>query len=161
MGLGQVGAGDKAGDPPPDPDVELFVRPAEHFGSAVIPQQGARWCEELPGSHSTKDESKEVLVARDLEEEREVLRRLLAAGSSSEDILAYLNLTRSFVAEAVALLRGGRRLQVNLPRALPATRFKVLTGGKVYRTSCPKARSFSKDSFPQTLACYGINWEVL
>ena len=143
-----------------DPHAELFVRMAEHFRSVVIPQQGETWREELPRVPLTMNELKEVLCEREGRDERAAIKELARKGSSSAEIIEYLGLTRELVREAFVTLRGVRQLQVGLANILGATRFKVLTQGRVYHVKCPKTFCFEKDSFQHMLKCYGLTEHI-
>ena len=144
------------GNNPSDPNAELFVRLAEHFRSVVIPQQGEVWREKLPRVPLSTNELKEVLLIQENRDEREALERLAEKGSTSAEIIKCLGLTRELAREVFWVLRGKRKLQVNLARILGAARFKVLTLGKVYHVKCPKTHCFERDSFQHMLQCYGI-----
>ena len=132
------------------------MRLAEHFRSAVLPQQGEQWRESLPRVPLTTEELKVVLRLREDEDERRAITELAKKGSTSAVIMDFLELTREIVREALEILRGERRLQVNLARILGAVRFKVLTQGKVYHVKCPKKHCFEKDSFQHMLRCYHL-----
>ena len=136
------------------------MRMAEHFRSVVIPQQGDPWRERLPRVPLATDELKEVLKVQEDSDERVALAELAQKGSTSAVIINYLNLTREVVREAFTVLRGERHLQVGLAQILGATRYKVLTEGKVYHVKCPKTYCFEKDSFAHMLQCYNLAEEV-
>ena len=154
----EVGGGD--GEAIADPHAELFVRLAEHFRSVVIPQQGELWRERLPRVPLTTDELKEVLKTQEDSDERVALAELAQKGSTSAVITNYLDLTREIVREAFTVLRGERHLQVGLAQILGATRYKVLTEGKVYHVKCPKTYCFERDSFSHMLQRYDLTKEV-
>ena len=144
------------GDRFEDPLAELYVRLAEHFRSVVIPQQGEKWRAELPRIPLTTEELKKVLQHHEDEDERRALRRLAEEGSTSAAIMDFLGLTREIAREAFEMLKGERRLQVNLARILGASRYKVLTQNKVYHVKCPRKTCYEKDSFQHMLHCYHL-----
>ena len=45
---------------------------------------------------------------------------------------------------------------MNLLRILSATRFRILTKGKLYRAKCPKTYCYSRDSLRHLLECYEL-----
>ena len=143
-----------------DPKAELFLRLAEHFRSVVIPQQGEKWRLNLPRIPVSTAEVKEKLQSKEEEDERIALRIMKDKGSTSAAILTYLDLTREIIQEAFKLLRGARRAQVNLAEILGATRFKILTKGKVYHVKCPRTYCYVKDSFEHMLECHSLQEEV-
>ena len=51
-------------------------------------------------------------------------------------------------------------MQVRLAQILGATRFKVLTEGKVYHVKCPTTYCFERDSFSHMLQCYKLTETV-
>ena len=85
-----------------------------------------------------------------------MIHRLAEHGSSAAMVIKYLGVTRPTVEEALKILRGERRVQVNLLRILSATRFRVLTKGKIYHTKCPKRYCFERDSLRHLLECYEL-----
>ena len=97
-----------------DPLAELFIRLAEHFRSVVIPQQGEQWREKLPRIPLTMDELQMTLLRYEDEDELMALQRLAPKGSTSAAIMDFLGLTGDLIREAFTVLRGERRLQVNL-----------------------------------------------
>ena len=139
-----------------DPQAELFLRLAEHFRSVVIPQQGEQWRLLLPRVPLTTNELKEIMAAKADADERRALDALAERGSTSAGIIKYLDLTRELIREAFAILRGERRLQVNLARILGAARYKILTQGKVYHVKCPHTFCYERDSFFHMLECYQL-----
>ena len=72
----------------------------------------------------------------------------------------FLGLTRKIIREAFEVLKGERRLRVNLARILGASRYKVLTQNKVYHVKCPRKTCYEKDSFQHMLSCYGLEDDV-
>ena len=70
----------------------------------------------------------------------------------------FLGLPRALAQEAFALLRGERRLQVNLSRILGAARYKVLTQNRIYHVKCPKKWC---PKFQHMLQCYRLTERVV
>ena len=153
--------GETEGGSEGDSNQELLLRLAEHFRTVVLPQQGAGWTESLPRLPLTTEELKSLLSEKEQADEMAVLRELAAMGSTSAEILAYLQVTRPVIKEALAQLCHERQLQTNLAGILCATRFKILVNGRVYHTKCPKTMCYSKDSFGHLLECYSLQQEVL
>ena len=71
-------------------------------------------------------------------------------------VIRDLRASRPTVEEALKILRGERRAQVNLLRILSATRFRVLTKGEIYRSKYPKTHCYSRGSLSHLLECYDL-----
>ena len=69
-------------------------------------------------------------------------------------VIRDLRASRPTVEEALKILRGERRAQVNLLRILSAARFRVLATCKIYRNKCPKTFRYSRDSLSHLLERY-------
>ena len=93
-------------------------------------------------------------------DEQRVLWGLAAMGSMSAKIITELRLTRQTIAEAFVMLRGKRKQQVALAGVLSATRYKILTEGKVHHTKCPRTYCYECDSFDHMLICYKLTESV-
>ena len=115
----------------------------------------------LPRVPLTTNELKEALLKRENRDELEALHRLADKGSTSAQIIRSLGLTRVLVHEAFVVLRGKRKLQVNLARILGAARYKVLTQGRVYHVKCPKTYCYERDSFQHMVQCYNIRDRIV
>ena len=152
--IGGIGGGEG------DPDQELFLRLAEHFRTAALPQQGVRRAENLPRLPLTTEELKEPLTEKEQADELAALTQLALMGSTSAEILAYLQVARPVIKEAFPQLCHERQLQTNLAGVLCATRFKILVNGRVYHAKCPKTLRYSEDSFGRLLECHSLQQEV-
>ena len=148
------------GGPDPDVDRELFLRLAEHFRAAALPQQGAEWADGLPRLPLTTAESKDLIQERVERDEIRAMGRLVGLGSLSATIVMCLGLTRSVIKEALAQLSHDRHLQVTLRSILGATRFKILVRGRVYHVECPHTMLYMQDSFGHLLECFPLQQDV-
>ena len=93
-------------------------------------------------------------------DERRVLDLLGDLDSESASIIAFLDLTREAIGEAMDRLKTQRMQQVTLLTILAATRFRTLTKEGLVPTQCPRPGCGKKDSFWHLLECYGLQTSV-
>ena len=103
-------------------DQELFLRLAEHFRRAALQQLGEDWVKCLPRLPCTTDELKELPDASEQKDELAVLRLPALMGSTSSEIITYLEVTRTVVTEVFSHRSYERSLQTNLAGILCAAR---------------------------------------
>ena len=146
------------GDPEEEMDLpqKLFLSVAEHFRTAVLPNQSGNWRNHLPILPCTAGELKEVLENQYRQDEMKVLTQLAQLGSTSAQIITSLELTRDIVEEALHELRGERRAQCNLLDILSAARYKTITNEGLMDTHCPLQACRARDSFAHMLGCYDL-----
>ena len=103
---------------------------------------------------------KTLLERKWLDDDLGAIGRLAELGSSSATVLVHFGLTRAEVAEAILPLRGRRNLWVNLASIQAASRYTVLTRGKLYHVKCPQTYRLERDSFGRLIECYHLVPEV-
>ena len=80
--------------------------------------------------------------------------------SESASIIAFLDLSREAISEAMDKLKDNRLQQVTLLTILSATRFRILTKEGLVPTQCPRPGCGKRGSFRHLLECYGLQTSV-
>ena len=103
---------------------------------------------------------KAVIRSHFQQDERRALDLLGDLDSESASIIAFLDLSREAISEAMDRLKDQRNQQVTLLTILSATRFRILTKEGLVPTQCPRSGCGKKDSFWHLLECYGLQTSV-
>ena len=136
--------------------IKLHASLAEFFRGVVVPQQGRKWKSTLPWIPLTTRELKAAVKETFERDEGIILSMLAEEGSVSASIISALELTRSIVKEALAVLGDSRETQQNLLDILGATRYRTIYEGQLHYTVCPKQRCSSRDDFWHMIECYHL-----
>ena len=133
---------------------------ADHYRRFVLPAAWPVWQTSPPCLPYTHEELKGVLKSCFRRDEKRVLDILGNLDSESASIIAFLDLTREAVSEAMDKLKNQRTQQVTLLTILAATRFRILTKEGLVPTQCPRPGCGKRDSFWHLLECYGLQTSV-
>ena len=126
----------------------------------MLPAISLEWRIAPPCIPHTQEEIKTVIRGCFRRDERRVLYLLGDLDSESASIIAFLDLSREAISEAMDRLKDHRLQQVTLLTILSATRFRILTKEGLVSTQCPRPGCGKKDSFWHLPECYGLQTSV-